>query len=109
MILLSPSPSLMEFLTLSLYHSGEEAILIFRKNYLPPYPTSHTMWHLYPLPTVCQKAPPCSPNTRFKASAYSEAVTFVRTLTQVAVKAYPATLLLGSGFLSFPKATLLLP
>ena len=56
-------PWVSEFLTMSLYRSGEEAILIFRKNELLLYPTSHTMWHLHLLPTMLQKAAPCSPNT----------------------------------------------
>lgn len=47
--------------------------IIFRKNDLPPYPTSCAMWHLHLLSAPHQKAPPCSLNTGFKASA-SEAV-----------------------------------
>lgn len=70
-------PPVAEFLTMSLYHSGQESFLIFRKNDLPPYPTFHTMWHLHLLPTWCQRAPSCSPKTRFKAWAYSEAAAFV--------------------------------
>lgn len=64
-ILLSSSPALeyLNFLQWACIVQGKKLSSFLEKMSFSYIPTSHTMWHLHLLPTVLQKAAPCSPNT----------------------------------------------